>query len=115
MAERKHEAEQAVHLRAVMGHVDAIKIEIQDGVSEARRAALDQALAILGAVYNAPFRYADWRPMDDLARLGGGGMTAARKGVRELGARGVLQMRGAVKGPANTRVKLAALPPYPME
>lgn len=117
MIDRVHEAEQRVHRMRVLMTADEMRIEAdRPGTSHPRRAVLLTAIRLLRLIYAAPFRYADWRGLDDVVEpVADGGLMLARKAGRELGRRGELLVKGAVKGPALTRCRLAAMPPYPME
>lgn len=118
METRPHEAEQASHVRAVMAHLDALMLERDaPATTKAREQVVCAAVELLAVVYSAPFRYADWTALDDLVApvVDGFGIVAARKAGRDLADKGVLSIKGAAKGPAWTRCKLASMPPYPIQ
>lgn len=114
----KYDAEQQVIVRRVMAVVSDIQIEADAlGARSATRTALDAAGQVVAVMYDAPFRYCRWVPLDDVAGkvwLKSCDLATARKAVRILVERGLLDIKGATMGPAKTMVRIKDVPPYPM-
>lgn len=114
---RAHETEQAARVHEVMTVVSAIELE-RLGMSKrsAGYAMTGAALDLVRTIWGAPHRYCRWVDLDDLAgRAGADDLLAARKAVRLLADKGLLDIKGATMGPARTQVRIRNVPPYPVE